>query len=223
MTQLARCGAALVILAWVCAGAQAQSRGGGRDGSPRAATPGMPHAAGRSGRVTTPSPPTRVAIRSAPATGALSRTAGRGVRFGKERFGVGALGWNPLWWPLPPIPEPEFERPEPTQNLASAPAPPPPPPGPSSIQPLPRPQPPARSAASGTLRLDVIPPDAHVYVDGFYVGSADALDKAGGLSLDPGWHRLEFRAPGYLTPAVNVTIEANGSTTCRLALQPAGP
>jgi hypothetical protein len=59
-----------------------------------------------------------------------------------------------------------------------------------------------------------------VYVDGFFVGSVDALNGAGGLTVTAGWHRMEFRAPGYQTPAVNVTIEPNRTVALRLALRP---
>ena len=93
----------------------------------------------------------------------------------------------------------------------------------SSIQPLEPSVLPSSSAslsANGTLRLDVEPGTAQVYVDGFYVGSVAMVNDVG-LTLRVGWHRLEFRAPGYETPAVNVTVEANRTTTYHLALQPA--
>jgi hypothetical protein len=93
----------------------------------------------------------------------------------------------------------------------------------SSIQPLEPSVLPSSSAslsANGTLRLDVEPLTAQVYVDGFYVGSVAMVNDLG-LTLGVGWHRLEFRAPGYETPAVNVTVEANRTTTYHLALQPA--
>jgi hypothetical protein len=92
---------------------------------------------------------------------------------------------------------------------------------PSSIQPLEpssRREPGASSSATGTLRLDILPPTAQVYVDGFYVGSVDTLNR--GLTVSAGWHRLEFRAPGYQTPAVNVTIEPRRTVAYRLALRP---
>jgi hypothetical protein len=94
---------------------------------------------------------------------------------------------------------------------------------PSSIQPLrPSSAGPAAvaSAAVGKLQLEIQPPTAQVYVDGFFVGSVDALNGAGGLTVTAGWHRMEFRAPGYQTPAVNVTIEPNRTVALRLALRP---
>jgi hypothetical protein len=96
-------------------------------------------------------------------------------------------------------------------------------PEPSSIQPLEsmsdaltR----AGSSATGTLRLDVEPRTAQVYIDGFYVGIVEAVNANGGLIVDAGWHRLEFRAPGYQTPAVNVTVAANRAIVLRLMLRP---
>lgn len=75
----------------------------------------------------------------------------------------------------------------------------------------------ARTA--GTIRFEVEPRSAEVYVDGFAVGSVDAVNSKGGLTASPGWHRLEFRAPGYDTPAVNVTLEAAQEITYHLALR----
>jgi len=94
----------------------------------------------------------------------------------------------------------------------------------SSIQPmltLPRPR--APQTARGSLQLEVTPNIAQVYVDGFYVGTVEGISHvAEGLSLGAGWHRLEFRAPGYVTPAVNVTIEADRTFTYRGELKPLG-
>ena len=78
----------------------------------------------------------------------------------------------------------------------------------------------AASSATGTLRLDVEPRTAQVYVDGFYVGIVEAVNANGGLVVSVGWHRLEFRAPGYQTPAVNVTVEVNRTIALRLMLRP---
>lgn len=93
--------------------------------------------------------------------------------------------------------------------------------GPSLIQPSAatfRPPPLTIVSASGTLRVNVRPSSAQLYVDGFYVGTVEEF--AGpGLALPPGWHRLEFRATGYATPAVNVTIDADRTTTYESELQ----
>ncbi len=83
---------------------------------------------------------------------------------------------------------------------------------PSSIQPpetLPQPLPP-RPSTGGGIRFQALPDTAQIYVDGFYVGVvADANRSPEGLTLQPGWHRIEFRAPGYDTLAINATIEPN--------------
>jgi hypothetical protein len=68
------------------------------------------------------------------------------------------------------------------------------------------------------IRLDVQPGTAQVYVDGFYAGSLEEVNEGAGLPLPSGWHRLEFRAPGFQTAAANVTVESARSMTFRLAL-----
>ena len=85
---------------------------------------------------------------------------------------------------------------------------------PQPSQPLPR----------GYLRLEIEPNTAQVFVDGFYVGTVEEANRSqAGLNLAAGWHRLEFRAPGYVTPAVNVTIEANRTIGYRGELKPIRP
>ena len=72
----------------------------------------------------------------------------------------------------------------------------------------------SQGSLRGNLWLDVQPVSAQVYVDGFYHGTvADSRRSAAGLSLATGWHRLELRAPGFETPAINVTVEANRTTS----------
>jgi len=92
----------------------------------------------------------------------------------------------------------------------------------SLIQPmltLARPQ--ASPTLHGNLQLEVAPNTAQAYVDGFYVGTVEDVSRLNeGLSVGVGWHRLEFRAPGYVTPAVNVTIEANRTFRYRGELKP---
>jgi hypothetical protein len=97
-----------------------------------------------------------------------------------------------------------------------------PPPESSLIQPIPLLQPP-QPAATGraNLRFEVAPDTAQVYVDGFYVGTVNEISRREqGLDVTAGWHRLEFRAPGYLTPAANVTVEADRTLNYRMQLQP---
>ena len=126
------------------------------------------------------------------------------------------------WWGLtyggyPDVPYDDNIREEQLPPVPEAPRRVEPPAESSLIQPmltLPRPR--APQMARGTLRLEVVPNTAQVYVDGFYVGTVDDISHLGtGLAVGAGWHRLEFRAPGYVTPAVNVTIDANRTFTYR--------
>ncbi len=72
----------------------------------------------------------------------------------------------------------------------------------------------------GNLRVDVQPMSAQIFVDGYFVGTVDDFyHTLAGLSLSPGAHRLEFRAPGYATLTVDVLIEANRTITYRGTLQ----
>ena len=119
---------------------------------------------------------------------------------------------------------------EDTTPLSSAPrplAPPGPPVESSSIQPPFQPTPianAARGSLRGNLRLDVEPRSAQVYVDGFFLGTVeDSHRSPTGLTLATGWHRLEFRAPGFETPAINVTVETNRTTSYQGTLKPTRP
>lgn len=98
------------------------------------------------------------------------------------------------------------------------------PPESSSIQPLQplRPPQPSPGLPKGSLLLDVNPRTAQVYVDGFYVGSI-ADSSIAGLTLASGWHRIQLRAQGYETLAVNVTVQANRSTDSHWDLKPIRP
>jgi len=135
------------------------------------------------------------------------------------RLGLaGGLLPNPFVWPeLAPGQEDELSPPIPPsvatplgQNQE-----------PSSIQPPgPSTGPNGLTAGTGMLQLDVNPQNAQVYVDGFYAGSVESTRLAGGVMLAAGWHRVEIRAPGYQTPAVNVTIDVNQTNRVQVALQP---
>lgn len=65
---------------------------------------------------------------------------------------------------------------------------------------------PPSGALYGGVRLDVTPPDAAVYVDGYYAGIVDDFDGAWQqVALEPGPHRFEIVAPGFET----ITFEVN--------------
>lgn len=69
------------------------------------------------------------------------------------------------------------------------------------------------------LLLDVQPyGTAQLYVDGFFVGTAN--DVGGELTLEAGTHNIEMHAEGYETASVNVKIDAGRAITYRGTLQP---
>jgi hypothetical protein len=128
--------------------------------------------------------------------------------------------FDPFWWSAP---APELDAAAAPNDLPRPPNPDfvKPPPGPSLIQPAPfRPPALAIMSTSGILRVNVQPGFAQLYVDGFYIGVVSEFGTTTpGLALPPGWHRLEFRAAGFFTPAVNVTIDADRVTTYEGVLQ----
>lgn len=71
------------------------------------------------------------------------------------------------------------------------------------------------------LRLEVEPRGvAEIYVDGYFVGTAD--DRRDEVALEPGSHRVDIRAPGYESERVDVRLEAGESATLRRSLQREG-
>jgi hypothetical protein len=55
------------------------------------------------------------------------------------------------------------------------------------------------------LFLDVEPAQAHVYLDGIYVGHASSFNEArGGMPVVLGYHVLRFEADGYMPEAVEI-------------------
>jgi hypothetical protein len=72
---------------------------------------------------------------------------------------------------------------------------------------------------AGILRLELDPPGAaiQVYVNGYFVGTPDEINRD--LTLEAGPHRIEVRAAGYETIAFDVRIVADRTITYRGALQ----
>jgi hypothetical protein len=69
---------------------------------------------------------------------------------------------------------------------------------------------------AGSLRLQVEPKDAAVYVDGYYAGIVDDFDgHFQHVNLTPGAHHLEIVAPDFEPLAFDVAIEAHHKTTYR--------
>src|SRR5207245_11614738 len=74
---------------------------------------------------------------------------------------------------------------------------------------------PGSAATIGTLRVDAQPPDASVYVDGEFRGTARQLQA---LSLPAGRHRLGIVRPGYRTVEREVEIQPGHTTTLEAEL-----
>lgn len=191
----------------------ANASGQGRGGAPAAGSHsgGRGTAGGANGGPQGRGPQSGTAIRSRPPTNARPHsTDARTV-----------TGW-PLAVALASPPDP---NPRDSAEAEAAPAPPKASVSSesSSIQPLllsPLPQT-SPSSPRGTLRLDTGPANAQLYVDGFYAGTVEEANRTeAGLSLPAGWHRLEIRAPGFVTPAINVTIEANRTVSYHAELTP---
>lgn len=73
----------------------------------------------------------------------------------------------------------------------------------------------------GAIRFAVEPPRAAVYLDGEFLGTGEELSQlVRGLSVEPGTHRVEVVAPGYLAETREVTVEAGTTTEVRIRLTP---
>ena len=73
----------------------------------------------------------------------------------------------------------------------------------------------SRGSERGTLRLDVSPADASIYVDGMFRGTGQDLRR---LNLPPGRHRLEVVRPGYRTLERDVEVQAGETEQVQLEL-----
>jgi hypothetical protein len=72
-------------------------------------------------------------------------------------------------------------------------------------------------SGNGGLDLEIEPRTADVYVDGFYVGTADDV-ASNGLALRAGPHWVDVRAPGYDTLTMQVSIIAGQAVRFRREL-----
>jgi hypothetical protein len=68
-------------------------------------------------------------------------------------------------------------------------------------------------ANHGFVAVDVEPATAQVFVDGLYVGTAG--DIRGGRQVQAGAHRLELRAGGYDSTAVDIRVDPDATTVYR--------
>lgn len=91
----------------------------------------------------------------------------------------------------------------------------------SALQPVPATPAPIEAPPQGSLVLQVKPGSAQVFVDNYYVGTAD--DFSGGqssLSLDAGPHTVELDEPAHETVRFDVMAAPNQPVVYRRELTP---
>jgi hypothetical protein len=71
-------------------------------------------------------------------------------------------------------------------------------------------------AEAGTLRLDLNPSDASVYVDGEFRGSGSRVEN---LRLAPGRHRIEVVRPGYRTVEREIEVRPGDNNRVQIELE----
>lgn len=72
----------------------------------------------------------------------------------------------------------------------------------------------------GGIRLKDAPDEAQVFVDGSYVGRAGDFDgRSQQMTLTPGSHRVEIRAPGMSPMMFNVNVIPGQTTTVRTGIR----
>ena len=82
----------------------------------------------------------------------------------------------------------------------------------------------APETLSGSVRLEVSPKDASVYVDDYYAGIVDDFNGVfRHLTLTAGPHSIEIRKPGFETLVVDVYVQPRQTITYRETMQPAQP
>ena len=75
--------------------------------------------------------------------------------------------------------------------------------------------------ADSSVRLQVSPKEAEVYVDGYYAGRVDDFDGAlQRLRLEPGGHEITLYLDGYRSVTQKVLLQPNGTFRVRETLQP---
>jgi len=75
-----------------------------------------------------------------------------------------------------------------------------------------------------SVRLEVTPRDAEVYVDGYYAGTVDDFDGTfQRLRVEPGQHDLEIYKDGFRPLRQKAYLSADNTFRIKQALQPLGP
>ena len=76
----------------------------------------------------------------------------------------------------------------------------------------------APAADSGLVRLSGTPGEAQVLVDSYFVGTLADIEAVRPLTIEAGPHRLEIRAPGYQSTAIDIRVTPHEMLTYRAAL-----
>ncbi|MCP3959641.1 MAG: PEGA domain-containing protein [bacterium] len=72
----------------------------------------------------------------------------------------------------------------------------------------------------GRIVISASPPDAAIYLDGHFVGTAQEVTSlTSGLLVEPGDHVIEIVRPGFDTQSAPVSIEAGGRVDLQLGLE----
>jgi PEGA domain len=72
-----------------------------------------------------------------------------------------------------------------------------------------------------SLRLQVTPREAEVFIDGYYAGNVDNFDGTfQRLNLQPGQHNLELFMPGYRSFAQKIYVQPGNTFRVQQAMQP---
>lgn len=72
---------------------------------------------------------------------------------------------------------------------------------------------------TGLLRLEVVPQDADVWVDGEYLGTVDGW-RSGTIRVKHGHRRVELQAKGFMSQRFDIEVGADEEVTLRLTMQP---
>ena len=77
----------------------------------------------------------------------------------------------------------------------------------------------APGRAYGSVRIVDAPPDAQVFVDGYYAGVVDDYDGVfQHLNLEAGPHHIEIEVPGYPRTGFDIRVEPGRTITYRAAM-----
>ncbi len=80
------------------------------------------------------------------------------------------------------------------------------------------------SSTEGSLKTEITPKDAAVYVDGYYAGVADDFDGAfRRLHATPGGHTITFHLEGYQTVTRNVYVRPDSTLKLKATMEKLAP